>query len=765
MPVAQTSAQATPLSSHPRPSLHQHHLTHTDHHRHHHHHHRRRRRHHRHHHNHDAHHQPPQPPKHSRKTPPYQNNHLDHCDHLQHSRDAQSSDELPKHPRPTSGKTNVRRSRSVPPTTTRKSVIHSRHLPSYYDETNALPQSIPSALPIFLHVYCDSVARHVDGDELAGYGVYVPFYHVKIAEPLPGRSQNARRAQLSSLHAALEFVHGVRARAAIIHLRAATSIFHTFQTMVLSITTAAPDVSTSDENPRLWKAIRTLVHVLDDRGVRLYVQPAVPRSSSHMRTAHSLARHAVKLHVTCPLCLRSHGRQWHSHPCKPVCFRASCEGLVFPHPHAYWRHVHTYHALTCPINNCSFYCIESAELDAHCRDQHQMSDRHLHSLNQIQRQSIGPHNHDQPYGTRKQRRRQRRSRIQDIEQLNGNGVGDDDRHNDSVNRRSKGKSVWCTFCGTSCKSSRALIRHLRRQCEDAPRCDECGRHFLSEHALQIHIQRKIALAPPHSHQPTNLTYLNNNIAPREAINVNPKRSRKLKHSEEQLPKSLRFNANSRAQNYIGNYPGGGTSGGNHHAGYPESDSNHSRVIASTRVADREMHCNGPFDGERVTKHSGSKRHVQTAWAVRPKELGLTVDSAFRRPSQNSGRSDSSDVSDEDDVIEDDGEDEYDEDDDEEEEDEEDDDDSEGVDKEYSDDSYTDDEYENGDDDYGNGVFDDDGEAYNANGTGFQFSPIPRRHLQTAQPTAKHHQLNACNVISRPTAGDIRFQPSSDRHSA
>lgn len=536
---------------------------------------------------------------------------------------ALSSDERPAPNTAHVKKKEKPRSVSMPPSSR---TLHNRlkKRPNVLNATGAL-----------LHVYSESTIRRRDTLLYAGYGVYAPLYGIRIAEPLSGLTQTLQRAELASFHSALELIHGLRARAAIVHIRA-PSLVRDFR-QACAETTISPE-----SNRRLWNAIRTLTEVLTDRGVRLYVQNASRHSTSYLQLAHNLARHGSKLHVTCPLCLRSHGRQWQSHHCRPVCLRGTCDGRTFPDHHTYWKHVRNVHALMCPIPQCPFYCIESAELAAHCRQAHgtHSSEYHLpeneYERADYSRQTNHPHHF--------------RDRAK-----NGSST--------------KLKRVWCTFCGKKFGSRQHLNSHIRHHCASAPGCYECGRTFLSETGLRTHLARKSwlnavsrgevnpTLQPRPGRVPNKYHSANKGLrrsklkrdvgqhksTPKDVLAYGPHHYRGMNHVE---------NGEISEEDDDDNNDSGGEEDGEGDEDDDEDEDDGNGIDDESALYENERLHSGrqPMDDPVIRKNrlavNGHNRrrqtpaiHVDSAWTARPSQLGMALDQAAWTPPNESQASD------------------------------------------------------------------------------------------------------------------------------
>lgn len=536
---------------------------------------------------------------------------------------ALSSDERPAPIIPHVKKKQKPRSESLPPSSR---TLHDRL---------KRRSSVLNATGALLHVYSESAIRRRDTVLYAGYGVYAPLYGIRIAEPLSGLTQTLQRAELASFHSALELIHGLRARAAIVHIRAPL--------LVRDFRQACAETTISPEsNRRLWNAIRTLTEVLTDRGVRLYVRNASRHSTSYLRLAHNLARHGSKLHVTCPLCLHSHGRQWKSHYCRPVCLRGTCDGRTFPDPHAYWKHVRNVHALTCPIPQCPFFCVESAELAAHCRQAHGTHGPEYHL----------PGNEYEHAGYSRQ--------VNHLHHFRDGG-----KDGSSIKR----KRVWCTFCGKKFGSRQHLNSHIRHSCTSAPQCYECGRTFLSETGLRTHLARKSWLNavsrgevnPTMQPRPWRVPnkYHNSNKGLHRS---KPKRD--AGHRKPTPKDVLTYNSHQyRGMGYVENGEisdedddGHNSSSGEENEegdeGDDEDEDDENDIDDENVLYENERLRSGkqPMDDSairenRLAVNGVNHRHqtpairVDSAWTARPSQLGMTLDQAVWTPSNESQASD------------------------------------------------------------------------------------------------------------------------------
>lgn len=289
-------------------------------------------------------------------------------------------------------------------------------------------------------MYADSKRVRKGGELRAGYGVSATLHNVRIAEPLPGRDQSSSKAELASLHAALQLLCGVRPRIAIVHVRGA----HT----VRMFNDEGVSASFPVRSRRLWCAVRAQVALLRDRGVSLTVIAAqFADPDPDLRLASRLARHGAALHVTCPLCRCAHGRQWSSHVCRPICERAPCAGERFATIDLYFAHVQAHHATTCPYGGCAFVVLHDdthdqgrAQLLAHLRTSHHTS-----------------------------------------------------HHTPMVGDAGTAKAA-CPHCGVKCNGPRALQQHIGSACARAPECTRCGRRFVSAAELHAHMARRSTAA-------------------------------------------------------------------------------------------------------------------------------------------------------------------------------------------------------------------------------------------------------------------------------
>lgn len=311
--------------------------------------------------------------------------------------------------------------------------------------------------PPLLHVYATSTCStpryrhhhlHLSDSEgvptaegpLCGYALIVPEHNVRIAEPVPGGPQNHTRADLAALHAALELIHGLRAREAMVYIRS-TRLVSAYEDHG---DTPDDPPSLARHDARVWQAVAALRATLADRGVNVTVLtypppdpniamelPIAPDAAEKMRDARRLARHATHLHVRCPLCMHLHGRQFRTHDCRPVCQTPPCDGTrVYVNVAAYKKHVIRAHARKCQRIGCEFFAMSDDEMQRHVEVEH------------------------------------------------------------------AGRGLECEFCGRGARSDRALRRHIRKRCHEAPRCPECDKRFETMEELEKHMRRTGMLSEP-----------------------------------------------------------------------------------------------------------------------------------------------------------------------------------------------------------------------------------------------------------------------------
>lgn len=219
-----------------------------------------------------------------------------------------------------------------------------------------------------LDLYVESVCRTRNERMYGGYGLTAPLHHLRISEPLPGQTQTADKAELASLHAALEYISGSRVRTATVHIRPSTTVreFESQPSDLLSADLERPPA----RHKRLWQSVRTLRHILTDRGVSVTVTTLRRKSTMQMLLAYKLAKHGTSLHVVCPLCEQTHGRQWLTHVCRPLCRRGACNNVRFASTDDYSQHVFDNHAHGCRRHDCTFVTIDAADLRSHVRERH-----------------------------------------------------------------------------------------------------------------------------------------------------------------------------------------------------------------------------------------------------------------------------------------------------------------------------------------------------------------------------------------------------------
>lgn len=274
-----------------------------------------------------------------------------------------------------------------------------------------------------LYVYADSVCRSKVDGEFGGYGIYAPLHSVRIAEPLPGSVQTMEKGELQALHAALELVHGLRARIAIVYMHS-NYVVEGYEQHLRSWEANhwRTDNGRPIRNRTLWCEIWDLYNLFLDRGVDVTVHLRQRNSDHNMRTANRLACHGATMHVTCELCRKTHGRQWGNHGCEPICDLDRCNGRVLKNVYSYMKHMKRRHQKKCRRKDCElgFNTFVQEELDEHEREVH------------------------------------------------GGLVFD------------------CEFCGDYFKSPRRVKRHIRSSCRQAPYCTDCGRLFKSKTELERH---------------------------------------------------------------------------------------------------------------------------------------------------------------------------------------------------------------------------------------------------------------------------------------
>lgn len=277
-----------------------------------------------------------------------------------------------------------------------------------------------------LHVFADAVCRSRDDGEFGGYGIFAPLYNIRIAEPLPGTVQTVEKAELRALHAALELVHGLRARTAHIHVRS-TYVVEAYMERLSKW--QQDEWRTANGKPlrnrALWRDVWLLKSVFQDRGVHIDLHMCPRKNDDPMRIAYKLAKYGAILHETCPLCAKTHGRQFVNHGCEPMCNFDNCDGRVLRDVQAYMKHVYRRHRRLCKARGCeSFVAFTHEQMESHMRDKH--TDKH------------------------------------------GN------------------KQFWCEFCGKSFSSRRRAGNHMQWRCKKAPYCRDCGRRFRTRAELEKH---------------------------------------------------------------------------------------------------------------------------------------------------------------------------------------------------------------------------------------------------------------------------------------
>lgn len=278
-----------------------------------------------------------------------------------------------------------------------------------------------------LHVYVDSVSRPNDRQTtLAGYGIYLPEYSIRVSEPLPGSDQGPHRAQLRSFHAALELVHGIRARAVLIHIPS-MYVFDSFKNHLQQWHENEWRMHSGHIIPhrRLWEDIYLLKAIFADRGVTIQVKKRSSKHDERMKVAYKLAKHGLTLHIQCRLCFKIHGRQYYNHHCEPVCNLDGCSNRRHKNFQDYSLHLSKHHRRVCRRDDCEmeFECFSQRELDEH----------------------VGEHHGERPYS--------------------------------------------CDFCFKTYRHKHRLTRHMKNRCKRAKRCTHCGLRFGSIGSMKHHYAR------------------------------------------------------------------------------------------------------------------------------------------------------------------------------------------------------------------------------------------------------------------------------------
>lgn len=224
-----------------------------------------------------------------------------------------------------------------------------------------------------LQVYADGYSHSQEDGEFGGYGVYCPLYAIRITEPLPGSVQTLKKAHLAALQSALELVHGVRARNAVIYMNVGYLVeAYENQLQLWEANRWRTDNSRVVKRHKAWKPIWRLWNGFLDRGVEVTVKLIEKNADHNMRLASRLARQAPSLHVTCELCLKTHGRQWVNHACEPICNLDNCRGRVMKDVMSYMNHMRRRHQKKCRRKDCEsqFTTFDQAELDRHEKEVH-----------------------------------------------------------------------------------------------------------------------------------------------------------------------------------------------------------------------------------------------------------------------------------------------------------------------------------------------------------------------------------------------------------
>lgn len=205
----------------------------------------------------------------------------------------------------------------------------------------------------------------------AGYGLYIPAHSLRIAEPLPGPVQTLERAHLHALLCALELVHGIRARAAVVHTPSARLLTAYDDALPAWAAAGFREKGRSIAGKREWQDVWKLREIFLNRGVEVDVRAMDGQKGA--RLAKRLARMGSAAHVTCELCGITHGREWNRHNCQPVCDLDECDGRRLKSVDAYMRHMRRRHRKSCARReNCAerFETFLSEELERHEREVH-----------------------------------------------------------------------------------------------------------------------------------------------------------------------------------------------------------------------------------------------------------------------------------------------------------------------------------------------------------------------------------------------------------
>eukprot|EP00177_Eucheuma_denticulatum_P000179 GFKZ01000320.1.p1 GENE.GFKZ01000320.1~~GFKZ01000320.1.p1 ORF type:complete len:513 (-),score=47.95 GFKZ01000320.1:643-2181(-) len=224
-----------------------------------------------------------------------------------------------------------------------------------------------------LEVYADGYCHTQEDGEFGGYGVYCPLYAIRISEPLPGSVQTLEKAHLASLQSALELIHGVRARNAVIYMNAGYLVeAYENQLQLWEANRWSTENGRVAKRRKGWKPIWRLWNGFLDRGVEVTVKLMERNGDHNLRLASRLARQAPSLHVTCELCLKTHGRQWVNHACEPICNLDDCRGRVMKDVMSYMKHMRRRHQKKSRRKNreAQFTTFDQDELGKHQRQQH-----------------------------------------------------------------------------------------------------------------------------------------------------------------------------------------------------------------------------------------------------------------------------------------------------------------------------------------------------------------------------------------------------------
>ncbi|KAI0566822.1 Ribonuclease H [Gracilaria domingensis] len=227
-----------------------------------------------------------------------------------------------------------------------------------------------------IEIFADAVCTSSGKDVACGYGVVCDEPHARIAEPMSS-SMRGDKHYLHALLAAMQFAQGVRAREITIYLPHSPTA-HYYNNW-LHRWVNRDFRRKGRHSPRLpgfelWRHIELVRRHLMDRGANLIVDHIRRRASDKMREAHALAQFGTQMHVVCPLCQRTHARQFGTHHCQPLCNYDQCKNRRFPNLEVYQDHLRMWHQRDCPSPECEddLGIYSDKELRRHLKQVHGM---------------------------------------------------------------------------------------------------------------------------------------------------------------------------------------------------------------------------------------------------------------------------------------------------------------------------------------------------------------------------------------------------------